>query len=817
MSMLAAWVLFPLLLLATSLGLGLLLERAAGRTLPGPIVLPAGLALVLALANLITFTQVLAALALPLIAALALAGLVLGRKRLRFAGVDTWAAIAAVGVFAVFAAPALLSGEPTFSGSLMLPDTANQITLAERVAEAGPEFESLPPSSYWSTLRKYLASQYPIAAQAGLGVLAPVGLLELAWLYQPFLSFLAAMTALSLYGLLGPWIARRTLRAGLAFLAAQPALVVSFALQGSIKETAALTTFCAFVALVTYAVVQRWPARAFLPVAVVGAAMVGALGPAAAAYLVVPLLVLAIAWATRVVRHPQLSELAWGAGALLLGGVLLLPVLSGLVTAYEVSTAVLASAPADLGNLAVPLNVGQAAGVWLEGDFRYLPEDNRYLTFGLIGLAVGAAVLGLGWALRRRAAGPLLFMLTLGFVSAYLLRRGSPYADAKVLMILSPAVLLAAALGVVALAEARRRLEAGVLAAVLAGAVLGSNALAYHGVQNAPHDRYQELLEINERFAGSGGPALFSEYDEYASYLLRDLRPYSEPEHLHGYRGPPARDPNGLVDPAHRPSVKTPLDIDDLTNDYVQSLPLLVLRRSPTVSRPPANFRRVFEGRYYDVWRREQGPGATSVRAHLPLGADVFSPGGVPRCRDVRDLARRARRAGGELAYVERPALATLDPLETELPAGWFTYGAYPSAAVPVGQGVIEGSVRLPRGGRQRLWLEGSFGRGLRVTVDGRDAGAVSYEPGNAGQYLPLGELRLRPGRHTVRLIRGGGDLRPGNGAGDQSSSVHIGPLVFSPRPNERRAVRSVAAEDAGRLCGRRLDWIEVTAPGGRP
>jgi hypothetical protein len=435
-------------------------------------------------------------------------------------------------------------------------------------------------------------------------------------------------------------------------------------------------------------------------------------------------------------------------------------------------------------------------------------------------VVAAAALLGLGWALRRRALGPLLLILTLVSVSAYLLRLGSPYANAKVLMILSPAVLLAAVLGVVFLADARRRVEATLLAVVLAGAVLGSNALAYHGVQSAPYHRYRELLRINERFAGKG-PTLFGEYDEFAGYLLRDTRPYAEPEHALEYAGEPARSPNGLVDPVHRPSVKTPIDIDDLNPQYVQSLPTLVLRRSPTVSRPPANFRRVFAGRYYDVWRRERGPGAPKVRDHLALGADVFSPGGAPRCSDVRNLAREARRIGGELAYVERPQLAKFDPLISLLlrqaPSRWFRYGAYPHAIVPDGQGDIQGPVHLRQGGRVRLWLEGSFARGVKVTVDGRKAGEVAYESGNPGQYLPVGELRLEPGTHWVHLFRGGGSLWPGNGGGSPSSIVHIGPLVFSPAANEDRTVRTVSASYAAKLCGRSLDWIEVVTARGGP
>jgi hypothetical protein len=158
-----------------------------------------------------------------------------------------------------------------------------------------------------------------------------------------------------------------------------------------------------------------------------------------------------------------------------------------------------------------------------------------------------------------------------------------------------------------------------------------------------------------------------------------------------------------------------------------------------------------------------------------------------------------------------------LDPLmvllQGQAPSRWFRYGAYPRAIVPAGQGVIVGWVLLPYGGRLRLWLEGSFTRRVQVTVDGHRVGKVAYEPGNAGQYLPVGELSLGPGRHRVQLFRGGGSLRPGNGGGSRASNVHIGPLVFSTEVNEDRAVRTIPASAAEKLCGRSLDWIEVLAP----
>ena len=45
--MLIPWLLFPLVLAALALGCGLLLERASGASLPRPLLLPAGLAVII--------------------------------------------------------------------------------------------------------------------------------------------------------------------------------------------------------------------------------------------------------------------------------------------------------------------------------------------------------------------------------------------------------------------------------------------------------------------------------------------------------------------------------------------------------------------------------------------------------------------------------------------------------------------------------------------------------------------------------------------------------------------------------------------------
>ncbi|MBA3960114.1 MAG: hypothetical protein H0X60_06930, partial [Chloroflexi bacterium] len=145
MSLLAAWVLYPLALSALALGLGLGLERLAGWRMPGALLLPAGLAAIIAGSRLITEEGATAPFALPVLLVLALAGLVAGRDRLRALRPDRPLAIAVLGTFAVFGAPILLSGSPTFAGYTLLPDTSHQLTLSWLYADRGPDWMSLAP------------------------------------------------------------------------------------------------------------------------------------------------------------------------------------------------------------------------------------------------------------------------------------------------------------------------------------------------------------------------------------------------------------------------------------------------------------------------------------------------------------------------------------------------------------------------------------------------------------------------------------------------------------------------------------------------
>jgi hypothetical protein len=802
--LLAAWLLYPLALAVICLGLALLVERLSAWRAPGALLVPIGLMTLLVLVRLITAQEATARAALPVIGVLALAGLVLGRGRLRALRPDPWLLAAVVALYAVLAAPVVLSGEATFAGYLALPDTNHQLALADLFAHRGPDWQGLPDGANSRTMARYVTSSYPVAAQAALGVTAPLGALDIAWLYQPFLAFTLLALALAIWALSAPLLGRRWQAAVVTFTASQSALVIGNYLTGAIKEITAVAVLLTLAALVTAAAqAERRSLRALLPVALAAAAALGVLGPAALAYVAVPALVVVAVWGYPHLRRPRMIELGGFAIALAVLGLLALPILRNLKNAIRVNEAVLVDLKAELGHLAAPLDTAQALGIWLSGDFRYPASPEVPQTILLV-IAGFCAIAGVVWAIRRRRWGPLLVVAMLVPTSLLLLARGTAYADSKVLMIVSPGLLLLALLGAMALWTGRWRALSAVLAAALVAGVMWSSALAYHDVSLAPHDRYSELLELNDELAGRG-PAFFSEYDEFSEYFLRDVPIYSSPYYPHQFRSEPY-EPNALRDPRRRPSEKTPIDIDDVTLDYIESVPYAIMRRGPQRSRPPANFRRVSSGTYYDVWRRSS---RLRVLDHMPLGPDVLHQAARVSEPVARRWAARARARGGRIAYVERERppvfLATRGPR----PILWIGFGNFPEALLTEGPANIMREMRIPRTGRYSVWVEGSFERAITIGVDGRPLPMRPDGLNNPGAYASLGTVALTRGRHELSIRQFGGTLSPGSG-GYLSSLRHIGPIFFDPVANERDAVREIEPGAWRSLIGVRADWLEI-------
>jgi hypothetical protein len=728
-------------------------------------VLPLGLALVILAGEFATLTDATAQLAAPLAAGLAIVGLLLGP--VRRSRPDLWALGTALAVFAVFAAPVVLSGEATFAGYIKLDDTATYFAMADRVMEHARDLAGLAPSTYEATLATTLAIGYPT------GVLMPIGIghaligIDLAWIYQPYIAFLAAMLALSLYALLAPLVPQRPLRAFAAFVSAQPAILFGYSLWGGIKELAGAWLFALLAMLVPWTLGPRPSARAVLPLAVVCAAIVCVLSLPAVAWLVPAALIAGVLLWRWPVRAIPVKLGVFAAAVVVLAVPAIVAAIDWLpkVSNFRAET--------ELGNLFGPLSELQAFGIWPVGDFRVRPEDIAP-TYVLIAVVVAAGVVGLWWAWRRRAWELPTYLGIVALGSGAVVAVSSPWVSGKAIAMASPAFLAAAFAGCAALFGLGRRVEAAVVAIALTGGVLWSNALAYHDVSLAPRGQLHELETIGKAFAGQG-PALMTSYEPYgARHFLRDENPEgaSELRRRFDYLQ------NGqMLDKGES------ADIDGLRLDGILAYRTLVLRRGPAASRPPSVYRLVRSGRYYEVWQRPESGGPT-ILEHLPLG-NATQAASVPNCADVLRLARKANAAAGYLATATRPpAIPVLTPSMT---------------------GTASARVTLPEAGRYTVWLAGDWFGNSSVKVDGREVGSKRAELNWPGLYTDLGSVVLSAGTHTVDLTYDTGGLHPGSGGPPFS----FGPLTLS-REDARDPVQTLSPSGARALCGRRLDWIEA-------
>jgi hypothetical protein len=762
MSLFAAWVVYPLVLLALCAGMGLLVDALAGRRLPGALVAPVGLAAIVVVGQFATIADTTAELIVPLVCFGAVLGAGLSLPSWRFGRPDPWPVAAALAVFAVFAAPVVLSGEPTFAGYIKLDDTATWLALTDRVMEHGRDLSGMEPSTYRATLEANLPSGYPVGVFLPFGAAQKLVGGDLAWVFQPYLSFLAAMLSLCLWQISGGVLRRPRARALVAFVAAQPALLFGYAMWGGIKELGA-AVFVALGAALAPAAARAGASRTdAAALGLAAGALVGVLSIGGLVWFGPMLLALAyLAWRALGTRGAVGQAVAFA----LATGIFAIPIfLAGGFSPFQSGL----TAESEIGNLIEPLSPLQALGVWPSGDFRIDPSST-VATAVLIALAIFAALFGLAAAWRRRGLAQLFYASSL-LAAAAIVAVGSPWVDAKALATAAPAAL-ALAIGGAASTLRLDRLTGAVLIVVVAGGVLWSNVLAYGGADLAPYGQLQELQEIGEEFAGQG-PTLMTEYNPYgARHFLREEDGEGAAELR--VRTVPLRD-GGTAEKGEA------VDTDELDLYGLLEYRTLVLRRSPVRSRPPSPYRLVRAGEYYEVWQRPlERFGA--IPEHQPYG-EGDEPVAVPECGEIGGI--------GLLA------------LQHQIPNARLLAARHASL-----YGATDGSLDVPRAGEYEAWLKGSARGAVSLYVDGEKIGEARHELENDGGWLALGATHLGAGEHGVELRFGGADLHPGSGGFPRPET---GPLLFTPAGEEAGRLITVPIEESDRLCGKPWDWIEA-------
>jgi hypothetical protein len=786
MTLLIAWLVFPVVLGLLSLGCGLLVQRVAAIDLPSPLLLPLGFA-VISLTTLFMHLIATTELATPVVVGLAIAGCALFIPW-RARRIEAWSIAAGVGVFAVFAAPVVLSGRATFAGYIKLDDIATYLAMLDRAMEHGYDVSGLAPSTYEAILSSIYVQGYPLGSLLPLGTGSMLVGEDPAWVWQPYLAFLATLLAFGLYQLVSGLIRSPILRTLVAFVGAQAALFYGFALWGGIKELATAVFVVLVIALVPATLERRQRARSVLPLAVGSVALLGVVSGGGAAWLAPPLIcTLLLSFRSAGVLPTFRTSLAF----VLAGAALAMPVIAATVTWLDVGVGF---AEDQTGNLRGPLSRLQLFGIWLNGDFRRPPPDLD-VTHVFVAVVALAAALGVALALRRRAWELPLAVATVAFSCTIYVEFFSPWIGAKALASASPVVLTAAVAGAAALFEGGRRVEAAIVAGFILTGVVWSNVLQYREAFLAPSSRLTELETIGHRFAGKG-PTLLTEFEPYgARHFLRKMDAEAASELRRRFVTLRSGDvaPTG-VSP----------NVDEIALDAVLVYRTLVLRRSPVNSRPPSNYRPIWTGHFYEVWQRSDGD--NPIVEHLSLGSRL-QPAAVPPCAEVLRLAGLARANGGLLAAVQRPAAIVIQPDGTvEAPTSFGRYGADPSSLLLYDSHRVEARFAAPSTGAYGVWVGGSFRSEVEAWVDRKRVGVARNELTWPSNFIHLGDFRLVAGSHTFQLLYSGPDLRPGSTG---LPAFGLGPFAVA-QGTADRPITYVRPSDARALCGKSLDWVEA-------
>lgn len=795
-----AVLLFPAVLTAAIALSGLALRRIAGPAFPYALCFPAGLAALIAVTQLLTLIHPPALVSsIALLAFLALSAAI-GRSDLSnlARAWNLW--LPFLLVYALYILPVALAFRPTQPGYLLDTTVAIQLLGGDYLLSHGRHFADLPVSSLRLTLESYFGSQYPSGGTVLLAAFSKLLGVDSLWLFYPYLALCTALSAPVIYEI-GSRIGLSRLFALIgAIISPSAALVYAYAYMGSIKEITVLPLImCLPLTAVIWASLHPLKVRpTILPSVVVGAG-ISSIGLPFLAWLALALVVALVA----VRLNHGLSLGTWKAllGSLLVAppvvAVASLPAVLDLAKSIRLASMLSAantSLANDPGNLLRPLRPEQMLGIWLTGTHRVDPPDPWFrLTY--IGIGIVAVLLVVGLVYLVHASRRIFAVWVSGTLILWLLLtiRGTNWTDAKVLMLTSPVAVLAAIVGAYALTEWRKA-AALALVGVLSVGVLLSDAFTYHDTNLLPTTRYRELLRIASKVP-TNARTLVPEFDEYALYALRHA----------AIDGPGfASKPQWLLHlrDGSLTGYGMSYDLDSLSEATLERYAWIVKRRRPDVSRPPSGFKLAWAGRYYEVWQHARGSGrAGRIVEHVPLGAQG-DPGGMVRCADLAARLQRVDKHGRrvELIGAVVPEMMRIDPRNATLSGTWT---ATPQGVALNGPGMLTARVRLRGSGPWTVWVGGNIARKVEVQIDQRRVETLSYESGNAGNYFAPVTYELSKGVHTVVLIKGGGSLRPGDNAYSEVQSIVL------TRGSRERLVR-VPPQAGRRLCGRRLDWVEI-------
>lgn len=369
-----------------------------------------------------------------LVALAAGGGLVLARERAAIGS----GFVVALAALALASLPFMVEGRFGILGTSLNPDMSQHLFAADRLANGGVE--------------RLISEGYPLgphAVAASLDQLGPslvqaFGGLTLA------IAVVTALTSLALLRDLRPTrLVLGALLVGFAYMAA------SYLIQGAFKETLQALLVLTFAVglhelatgtLGGSAPKERWRLLCAVPLAALAVGSVYAYSFPGLAWLIGAIGLWAVV-ELLVARGLQPLRAAFvpGAVAVAVAVVAVAPELGRVLDFAEFET--FDPDGEGLGNLFNPISPLEALGVWPSGDFRLDPGAGfaPAAAFWLGGLlAAGALAYGVAWWARRGERAVPAALAAAGLLYLYPLVAGTPYQEAKAIVIAAPLAMLVA-------------------------------------------------------------------------------------------------------------------------------------------------------------------------------------------------------------------------------------------------------------------------------------------------------------------------------------------------------------------------------------
>ena len=579
------------------------------------------------------------------------------------------------------------------------------------------------------------------------------------------------------------------------------------------------------------ALLARRPAgwRELIPLAVAAGALIQTLGAGAAGWVAPALLCLVGVWVWRE-RGARAARAVAASGGWLVAitAVCVLPVwvvlsdfLSNKGHLLDELFSSGQSTHTKLGNLIHPLSAWQLAGIWPVGDFRVTAPTLESALW--IGLALLAAAGALFLSVRRRQFG-LAFYVAVALIGSGVVyfSGGTPWVTGKSLALSSPAVLVGGARGrghVVGSAAGRRtartcaahRRRARDRGAGRRRAVVERARLSRSDAR-ATRARWPSCSTSATLVAGKG-PTFINEYEVYADrHFLREGAPVEPAE----YRTATLPLRNGAI-----LTKGGSADLDSFPLSTLLPYRSIVVRRSPVQSRPPSIYRLVWQGRYYELFQRPAEPTAT-ILEHVPYGdsnklaylrhlAEPVRPrhcarsnrsSRAPRARRSRASPARRSKSTPSSWPTRARRRSSRAPTRACGPVRWF-HNLEEHTLTPTTPGTAVSHIAVASEQSYELWLGGSFGRGIEVSVDGHHLGRAKDETVEHQRIRPRRQRRLDSRRPHVRA-----HLPPrGSHAWQRREGIHLphGDRASAEQSGERTHSRRPGAGDAAVRTSARL------------